>query len=136
MSKTILKISNHIPSALQQRMDFSGGRAISLIHEHPAEKIMRRFAIIAILVLAFGYLYFVSDSVLNVMARKEALSSIAKIRSGMSVMEHEYFALTDAIKPSMGASIGLVPVTDTEYVHRAGNTAYAGPAGAGSDTSI
>ncbi len=125
MSKTALRISKHIPSVLQQSMDFSGGRTFSLSIEDPMEPILLRIALALIVALLFGYLYFVSNSVLNVMARKEALVGISNVQSSISSMEQNYFALAKGVTPSAGTDLGLAPVANTAYVYRAGNTAAA-----------
>lgn len=125
MSKTALKISRHIPSVFQRRMDFSDGLTFSLTAEHRAEAMLRRFALILITILLFGYLYFVCNSILNVMARKEALVGIANAQNSISAMEQNYFALSEATTPGVGSDLGLSPVQNISYVYRAGNTAAA-----------
>ncbi|MDP3646249.1 MAG: hypothetical protein Q8R25_04125 [bacterium] len=124
MSKT-LKISKHIPSVFQQSMDFSAGRTFSLSIEHSAESALFRLLAGVIVVLLLGYLYFVSASVLSVIARKEALTGITKTQSAISVMEQEYFTLSQSVTPSIGASLGLSRVRSTSYVYRPSNTVAA-----------
>jgi len=123
--KTAVKISKHIPSVFQGSLDFSRGRAISLSVEHPLEAVISRYLMGIIVFLLLGYLYFVSASVLNVIARKEALTGIAKVQSTISVTEQQYFTLSQAMTPAEGASLGLAPLTETSYVYRPGNTAVA-----------
>jgi hypothetical protein len=123
--KTAVKISKHIPSVLQGSLDFSPGRTISLSIEHPTESVLLRWLVALVVVFLCAYVYFVSLSVLNVIARKEALASIAKLQSAISLMERDYFALSQRVVPSEGASLGLAPISAISYVYRPGNTAMA-----------
>ena len=122
--KTI-KISKHIPSVFQGSFDFSGGRSISLSIEHPVEATILRSLVALVVILLCAYLYFVSLSVLNVIARKEALAGISKFQSSISGMEQQYFALSETVKPSEGTYLGLSPLTNITYAYRPGNTAAA-----------
>jgi hypothetical protein len=123
--KTAIKISKHIPSVFQGSFDFTKRRAISLSVEHPLEQTALRWLVALIVVFLCTYLYFVSMSVLNVIARKEALSQISRIESSISTKEHDYFALSEEVVPSTGDSLGLSPLSNITYVYRPGNTALA-----------
>ncbi len=123
--KTAIKISKHIPSVFQESLKFAPGRSISWTIEHPAESMILRWIVAIIVVFLCAYVYFVSLSVLNVIARKEALAGIARLQSSISVMEQQYFALSQTVKPSEGASLGLSPLSNVSYVYRPGNTAVA-----------
>ncbi len=123
--KNALKISKHIPSVFQGSLNFVPGRSMSFTMEHPAESVVLRWLVALVVVFLCAYLYFVSLSVLNVIARKEALSQITKLQTSTSVMERDYFALSQTVKPSEGASLGLSPITTISYVYRPGNTAVA-----------
>jgi hypothetical protein len=123
--KTAVKISKHIPSVLQGSLDFSPGRSISLVIEHPAESVILRWLAAIVVVFLCAYVYFVSLSVLNVIARKEALAGVAKLQGAISLMERDYFALSQKVVPSEGASLGLAPISNISYVYRSGNTAMA-----------
>ena len=73
MRARIQKISKYAPSIFQGKLDFSSvQRDVSLSLEHPVERAALRILSIVLLVAICGYLYFVSASILNVIARKEA----------------------------------------------------------------
>ena len=118
MSRNALKISKHIPSSLQASLDFSGATAISLSHEIPLERHFFKTLIVLIAALACAYLYFVCASVLNVIARKEAMTNIVQMQSTISVKEQEYFKLSQTVTPSLGEHLGLAPVESPEYINR------------------
>lgn len=119
-----VKISKHQPSVFQGRLRFSAP-TISLSHEHYAEAHVLRTLVVMLAALLCAYVYFVSASVLNVIARKEALSSIDTMQSSISSLEQNYFALSQGITPAMGATLGLSQVATPNYVHRPGSTAAA-----------
>ncbi|MDO8514835.1 MAG: hypothetical protein Q7S50_04820 [bacterium] len=122
MRARIHKISRHVPSIFQGRLDFNTTQhRISLSIEHPAELLALRVLAIALIALVCGYLYFVSASVLNVMSRKEALTRTALIQGSIGGLEQEYFKLSQSVKPNSGAALGLSPVSQTQYVYRPGN---------------
>ena len=75
------------------------------------------------LALASFYTYFVGSSVLNIIARKEAIAEIARLEGAIASMEREYFELTKAMSPLAAGLLGLTPVSDTNYVQRPGNAA-------------
>ncbi len=122
MRAHIHKISKHVPSIFQGRLDFASGKhGISLSIEHPLESAVLRVLFLALFVLIGGYLYFVSASILDVIARKEALSHIAKIQGSIGGLEQEYFTLSKAISSKSGERLGLAPVSEQVYVYRPGN---------------
>ncbi|MBI4079870.1 hypothetical protein HY414_01400 [Candidatus Kaiserbacteria bacterium] len=79
----------------------------------------------ATILLAFAYVYFVGATILNVIARKEALAQTVNLATAVSQLESEYFALAQALGPEDGSRLGLSPVSDTLYVYRPGNAAAA-----------
>lgn len=126
----MIKVSKYKPSLFQARLDFSAaGHDVSLSMEHPLERTIVRvlFALIALSI--FGYLYFVSASVLNVMARRESDAATAKYQSSIADMERQYFSLKGGIDEGTASSLGLAPVEHTQYVYRPGNAASAGTIG-------
>ncbi len=126
MGSRILKISKYKPSVFQGSLGFSAKRAgFSLTSEHPFEKATLRILIAVLFGLIAAYMYFVSASVLNVIARKEAVSEMASLGSSVSLLERDYYALAAAIKPGEGARLGLSPVSTTKYVHRPGTVGTA-----------
>lgn len=96
-----------------------------LAEEHPRERLARIAlgAVLALLVMA--YLYFVTASVLNIMARKEALRQMDTIQATIGTMESQYFALSQSLTPESGAKLGLAPIAKTTYVYQPGNAALA-----------
>ena len=126
MGTRIFKISKYKPSIFQGSLRFSQKRTgISLTTEHPAEWFVFRALLASLVVLAFGYVYFVSASVLNVIARKEALKETASLGSTVALLERDYYAATAVLTPSAGEHLGLTPVKDTRYVHRPGTVGSA-----------
>ncbi len=88
--------------------------------EHPLERFAFQ-ALFAVLVLfLFAYLYFVTSSVFNVIARKEAETRAAQLESAIAALEHEYFALGEAIDADSAHTLGLAPISHTSYVYRPG----------------
>lgn len=77
-------------------------------------------------VLLFGYLYFVSASILNIMAQREAEASLAQVQSTIASLEQEYFALDEHVDQSIASSLGLAPIEGAQYVYVPGNAASAG----------
>jgi hypothetical protein len=125
MTKKLLKISKYKPSLFQGTLDFVSGHRVSLAIEHPTERYLGYMLGALLVGLVACYLYFVSASILNVMARKEALARVAKIESVIGTTEQEYLALSSEIAPSEGSSLGLRPVEKTEYVRRPGTVGAA-----------
>lgn len=122
MTKKLLKISKYKTSILQGKFEFSAGsERVSLSLEHPRERMILQVFGIALAVLIFAYLYFVTASVLNVMARREALAQINDIQSRVGSLEQRYFALAQSAGPEDASALGLSPVEKTEYVYRPGN---------------
>ena len=127
MRNKFAKISRYRPSVFQAKMDFSAVKnSFSLTAEHPAERIVFRALGAVLFVLLCGYFYFVSASVLNIIARKEADAKSASLQTSVAQMEQRYFALRDSVTPQEAASLGLSRVSDTQYVYVPGNAASAG----------
>lgn len=103
-----------------------------LVIEYPWERTLLRVTLILLAVLTIGYLYFVASSVLNVIARKEAVAQTAHVESEIGLLEQKYFTLSQGLTPEAGSSLGLSPITSQRYVYRHGNVGHA-PA---SQTSI
>lgn len=124
MRAKIQKISKYTPSIFQGKLDLVGRRrSISLTVEHPAERLMFRMLIAAVVLLACAYVYFVGATILNVIARKEALAQSINLATAVSKLESEYFTLSQQVGPESGARLGLLPVSKTIYVRRPGNAA-------------
>ena len=126
MRARMQKISKYKPSIFQGSLKFETARSgFSLITQHPLERTIFRALIAVLFILICAYFYFVSASILNVIARKEALSEIVSLRSTVSLLERDYYALSANITPSAGMRLGLSPVSETSYVHRPGTVGVA-----------
>jgi hypothetical protein len=128
MNKHIHKISKYSPSIFQGRLNLAAASSrphVALAVEYPAEKVVLRVLLGLLGGLALCYLYFVSASVLNVMAQKEAIAQAGKIESSIGKLEGRFFTLSQAITPQSAASLGLIPITATDYVDRPGNVGIA-----------
>jgi hypothetical protein len=118
MRARIQKISKYAPSIFQGRLELQrAGRAMSLTVEHPAERLLLRVLMLALLVFAVLYIYFVGASILNVIARKDALQQMATLAGAVASLEREYFTSTSSVGPDAGQRLGLQPVSATAYVH-------------------
>ena len=128
MRNKLQKISKYRPSALQGRLDLTAAKGtFSLTIEHPTEQRIFRILCAILGVLLFAYLYFVSASILNIMADREAEASLARVQSAIASLEHEYFALSESVDQGIAASLGLTELENTHYVYVPGNAASAGP---------
>ncbi|MEK7156713.1 MAG: hypothetical protein AAB790_02805 [Patescibacteria group bacterium] len=126
MRAHIHKISRYAPSIFQGKLDFSSvQRDVSLSLEHPVERTLLRILSIILLAGICGYLYFVSASILNVIARKEALTRISVIQGSIGGLEQHYFKLSSGITPNSGETLGLAPIAKQHYVYRPGNVGAA-----------
>ena len=111
----------HKPSIFQAQLKFPASRGtFALNSEHPLERAAFRALAAVLFILICGYLYFVVASVLNVIARKEAISRSTQLSSAIGAYERDYFAISEKVKPDAGAPLGLYPVSNTAYVHRPG----------------
>jgi len=79
---------------------------------------MRRVLLLLLTVCALGYIYFVSTSILYVIARKDAHTHIAQTESAIATLESEYFTLSSAISVEEATNFGLVPVSQKNFVTR------------------
>jgi hypothetical protein len=129
MRNKLQKISKYRPSVLQGRLDLSAATkgTFSLTVEHPAEQLVFRILCAILVALFFAYLYFVSASILNIMADREAEASLAQIQTSIASLEQQYFALDEGVDQGIAASLGLEPLAGAHYVYVPGNAASAGP---------
>ncbi len=121
------KISRHAPSIFQGRLNLAAAAKphVALSIEYAAERVIMRSLVALLVALALLYLYFVSASVVNIMARKEALAQSGQIEGSIGSLEGQYFSLSQAITPQAEAALGLVPVTNTAYVDRPNDVGIA-----------
>jgi hypothetical protein len=117
-------MSKYKPSALQGTLQLEASKPrAGLAREHPLERRIFSILLIALAVFIAGYLYFVTASILHVMATSEAMHEAGDIQSSISAMEGRYLALSQTISPNDAGSLGLAPVSHTSYVYRPGNEA-------------
>jgi hypothetical protein len=89
-----------------------------LIREYAIEKRIRNSVLIMIAICAFGYVYFVSTSVLNIIARKDAHNQIANLESTIGSLESDYFSLSSSISREVANELGLVSLSSKSFVTR------------------
>jgi hypothetical protein len=89
--------------------------------EHPYESIALRVLVGAIIFCIAMYLYFVTASVLNVIARKEARAYAALLETQVGQLQEEYFALASSVTPEYSATLGLTSIEAPRFVYRLGN---------------
>lgn len=93
--------------------------------EHPAEAIALRTLALALAACLALYLYFVSTSVFNVIAREEAQRDAAMLEGSVGTLQREYFALAEYISEDEAMRLGLSPLSGTSYVRRPANVGLA-----------
>ena len=114
------------PSIFQGKIEFAPARSnFQIAAQHPYENTMFRALFGIILALVIAYIYFVGSSVLNIIARKDALAQSSRLATIIGVFEKEYFAVSNGITPDAGADLGLSPVSSTAYVYRPGTVGRA-----------
>lgn len=91
----------------------------------PSEENATRILSFMLAILVFAYISFVSFSIVNVIARKEANDQATALRSVVGTLERDYFALSETVGAANGDSLGLAPVSDTQYIHRPGTVGAA-----------
>ncbi len=124
MKKYVQKISKYRPSALQGTLHFEVSRPrAGLAVEHPYERRAFSILLIALAILVAAYLYFVTASVLHVMARTEAVNQAQAIAASIGGLEKQYLALSQSVSPQEAPALGLAPISNVSYVYRPGNEA-------------
>ena len=119
------RLRKHIPSPFQGKLMFPAARSFALGVEHPLESVVLRSLIVIIFALFISYLYFVGSSVLNIIARKEALTQATQISTVIGTYESQYYAISKDITQSKGIALGLTPVSNAAYVYRFGAVGLA-----------
>lgn len=100
-------------------------KVLALSVEHSAENMVLRSLFAVACLLLIGYLYFVSASILNVMARKEALGQASSLQSETANLEQRYFTLSQAMTLQAAQELGLAPIGKADYVYRPGSVGLA-----------
>jgi hypothetical protein len=85
---------------------------------HPAEAILLKACMAAIVLMLCGYVYVVSVTALNVMAGREADAQAASLEGSLGALQQRYYSLSHAISKETAAQMGLQPVAETAYVSR------------------
>lgn len=98
-----------------------------LVNALPREEASVRILSGVLAVLVFAYIAFVSLSIVNVIARKEAMDSATALRAVVGQLERDYFALSNGVTSQSGDTLGLSPVSDMNFVHRPGAVGSAEP---------
>jgi hypothetical protein len=93
----------------------------ALSFELPFENMALRFLCGAVCVLILAYLYFVSASVLNVIAQREAEHASASLQSKLGSLESAFFILTEKVTLAHASEVGLKPLTQQSFVYRSGD---------------
>lgn len=86
----------------------------------PLEEYAIRVLVLSVAAIVIFYIVFVSMSVVNVIASKEASDNVLALRATVSELESEYFELSGTVTAESGGHLGLAPVQKTNYVSRAG----------------
>ena len=115
-------MKNKISSTLQIR--FPEAPVVLHTSYFREEMIIRAlFSLVALLLVS--YVTIVGMTIVNVIARKEALDKSTETRSMIAQLEHEYFSRTESLSIAQGVERGLTPVSDKRYVQRLTAVGYA-----------
>ena len=90
------------------------------VHAFPGEQFLLHGLFLALGMCVFGYAYFVSLSIMNVIAHKEAIAMSDSLQSDVGDLEREYFELSKSVTPALGASLGMSPASQTTFVRKPG----------------
>jgi hypothetical protein len=96
-----------------------------LTAEYPTERVLRRSLLILVGVLFVAYAYFVSMSVVHIIARTDAHTNARNTNSSIAALESEFYARSEDLTPSTAGVIGLVPVESKTYVTRQARLGHA-----------
>jgi hypothetical protein len=100
-------------------------KVMALSAEHPMETAALRYLSLIVLVLLCAYLYFVSATVLNVIAQREASRASASLESDIGQLEQRYFMLAEGLTEDTAIALGLEPIVARSYVYRPGTVGSA-----------
>jgi hypothetical protein len=90
------------------------------VHAFEGERFVLHYLFCAIVLTMLGYAYFVSLSIFNVIAHKEAMAESDRLQSEVGQLEEEYFALSKEVTPALAAQLGMSPTKETAFVRRPG----------------
>ena len=101
------------------------------VHAFRGEEFVLHALFLMIGLCVVGYAYFVSLSIINVIAHKEAIAQSESLLSEVGTLEEEYFELSKQVTPESGAHLGMTATSDTTFIRRPG--AVGSVAGARTD---
>lgn len=82
----------------------------------PGEEHALRVLGVALGACMIAYVGFVSFSIMNVIAYREAVAESESLRSELGLLEQEYFELSKGIHEDRAVSLGLEQVLDRSFV--------------------
>ena len=86
------------------------------VHAFRGEEHALRVLGVILGVCMFAYVGFVSFSIMNVIAYREAVAEAESLRTELGFLEQEFFELTKGIDEGSAIHLGLVPVSDRSFV--------------------
>jgi hypothetical protein len=90
------------------------------VHAFKGEQYLLHMLFLAIGLCIVGYAYFVSLSILNVIAHKEAIAESERLQSQVGLLEQDYFELSKSVTPALAVQLGMTQTSDTTFVRRPG----------------
>lgn len=96
------------------------------VHAIRGEEQVLRVLGLALGACVFAYVGFVSFSIMNVIAYREAVAETESLRTELGLLEQEYFELSKGVHEDLAVNLGLVPVSDRSFVRVPGALGSAG----------
>ena len=84
------------------------------------ERFLLHYLVLGIVLTILGYTYFVTLSIFNVIAHKEAIAESDRLQSEVGLLEEDYFALSKEITPALATRLGMTETEETTFVRRPG----------------
>ena len=97
----------------------------TLSSAHPLELVAVRVMSGVVLLLIVAYVYGISASTFNIIARKQAESSAGVVRSSLAQLNAEYYTLTQGLTQSRAKTLGLSELREASYVTRDVHVGYS-----------
>jgi len=110
-----------------RKKSFRGGIKVAALVLHNIEQRVVGLLMIAILLLAVMYVYFLGGAVVHAVERREIQNDISSASSRLADLEVEYLANKNAITTDLANELGFSRIATKEYVARA---RYSGQANA------
>lgn len=86
----------------------------------PGEQYVLHMLFVAICLTVVGYGYFLTFSIANLIANREAVATSDRLQSEVGLLEQEYFELSRAVTPALAANLGMTETSDTTFVRKPG----------------